>query len=75
MHRSYVGQRASIRDVDRQRSGVDAADEVGELHGVAADEDPLRTHSPLGIVLSRRHGADVKPAVCDEADEGGRLIR
>ncbi len=75
MHRSYVGQRASIRDVDRQRSGVDAADEVGELHGVAADEDPLRTHSPLGILLTRSHCPDVMPAVCDEADEGDGLLR
>jgi hypothetical protein len=52
VHGTDLGQWAAVGDVDVQLSGVDAADEVGQLRGVAADEDALRAHSSLGILLS-----------------------
>ena len=41
MHRSDVGQRATIGDVDLQLAGVDETDEAGELRSIAVDEDAL----------------------------------
>jgi hypothetical protein len=45
-----VGQRPPLGDVDLQVAGVDAGDELAELGGVAAGEDPHRPHPAPGIV-------------------------
>ncbi|MDT5292470.1 MAG: hypothetical protein QOF88_7359, partial [Mycobacterium sp.] len=53
---------------------VDAADEAGELGGVAAHEDPLRPDLAPGVFGPEDHGADVEAAVGDDADQGFGLL-
>ena len=44
-----VGQRPPLGHLDLQNAGVDAGDQLGELGGVTAHEDPHRPHPAPGI--------------------------
>jgi hypothetical protein len=48
MHGTDLGQSAAVGDVDRQLSGVDAADEVGTLRGVVGRRKPAACAPPAG---------------------------
>ena len=48
VHGRGLVERAAVGDLDAQLSGVDAADQIGELAGVAANEDPLRADPRSG---------------------------
>ena len=58
-----VGQRPPLGDVDLQVAGVDAGDELAELGGVAAGEDPRCPHPAPGIVGTGGGRADEGAAV------------
>ena len=58
----------------RSCSGVDATDELGELGGVAAHEDPLRADSAARILGPKTMVPTWKPAVGDHTDEGFGLL-
>src|SRR5260370_11883858 len=58
-----VGQRPPLGDVDLQVAGVDTGDELAELGGVAAGEDPRCPHPAPRIVGAGGARADEAVAV------------
>ena len=73
MHRAEILEWVALADVHAQSARVDQLGEPGELAGVAACEDALGAHSPVG--LARRRRRDEHPTGRDQGEKGGRLLR
>jgi hypothetical protein len=50
MNERGLCKRASVADVEKQRSSVDLLDDLGELARVVAHAERLDTHIPLRVL-------------------------
>ena len=77
VHGPEVGHRHALGDVDDELTPVDPRGELGQLCGVAADEQVDAAHAAclVGRGGHPHGGVDDDPAVADDARESGELVR
>ncbi len=67
-------ERTTVGDLDAQCAVVDAADQLCELRGVAADEHSPGPHPAGRVLRSEDHGSDVEAAIDEDPEQRVGLL-